>query len=71
MLDRFFLHIGNMIAVLGSMLSLLFLLSAGKSVFEGLSPIGDLAFSATISIVTYCLAGTLHRIVATQHGATD
>lgn len=71
MLDRFFLHVGNGIALLGSALSMVFLLSAFRGLAVGIDPTGDLTFAATISIVTYCLAGTLHRIVAVPRGGGD
>lgn len=65
MLDRFFLHFGNMLAFAGSLLSIAFLISAFAGLARNNAPFGDLAFAATVSIVTYCLAGTLHRIVRT------
>lgn len=71
MLDRFFLHIVNMIALAGSLLAVLFLFFAVAGLLVGNSPMGDLAFAATISIVTYCLAGTIHRIVATPGAPRD
>jgi hypothetical protein len=65
MIDRFLLYVFNAIALIGGLAAFLALGFAVAAMAAGFDPNSHFALAATISIVTYCFSGTLHRIVDT------
>lgn len=62
-MDRFILQVANAFTLLLIMLACLVLFYAVLSAITGNMSMADFVLAGTLTIVPYCLTGTLHRIV--------
>jgi len=62
-MDRFILQAANALTLLFILLACLVLFFAVMSALTGDIAIGDFVLAGALTIVPYCLTGTLHRIV--------